>query len=330
MTPSPEPVNHRLAPAAGNLERLVLDALIELVAELQDEVPSVHLDSDFERDLGLDSLALAELLTRVEDAAGVALPTSLLGRVSTPRDLLRAVRPDLVEDQPAPVPLILSQQGGRGPRGLVTLLAGLAWHVAAHPDRLHVRILTDDETVTELTYGDLQHDATAVAHGILDDGVEPGEAVALMLPTGADYIVTFLGTLLAGAVPVPIYPPARPAQIPEHLERQSRILDNARAVLLITVPEGRRLGSLLRGGVPSLRHLRTPTRSAPRTGLACRPSTPMTLRCCNTPRAAPATRRAWCSPTGNNWPTSRPWPKPPKSIPRTCSSAGCPSTTTWA
>ena len=34
------------------------------------------------------------------------------------------------------------------------------------------------------------------------------------------------GILLAGAIPVPIYPPTRPGQIEDHLRRQAGILQN--------------------------------------------------------------------------------------------------------
>jgi acyl carrier protein len=64
----------------------VIDTVSDLVAELHPHrVPPVHLDSSLEWDLGLDSLALAELLTRLEDAAGLELPASLLRVVDTPR-----------------------------------------------------------------------------------------------------------------------------------------------------------------------------------------------------------------------------------------------------
>jgi long-subunit acyl-CoA synthetase (AMP-forming) len=57
---------------------------------------------------------------------------------------------------------------------------------------------------------------------------------------------------------VPIYPPARPSQLAEHLRRQARILDNAQASLLITDPEAAPLARLLRGEVEAVRHVLTP------------------------------------------------------------------------
>ena len=53
-------------------------------------------------------------------------------------------------------------------------------------------------------------------------------------------------------MPVPIYPPARMAQLEEHMRRQIVILRNAGARMLITVPEGRALAVLLRSQVETL------------------------------------------------------------------------------
>ena len=88
-------------------------------------------------------------------------------------------------------------------------------------------------------------------------GLEPGQSVALMLPTGVDYFHSFFGVLLARGVPVPIYPPARPSQLEDHLRRHAGILDNCRASLLITSPEAVPLSRLLKSQVESLRHVVT-------------------------------------------------------------------------
>ena len=76
-----------------------------------------------------------------------------------------------------------------------------------------------------------------------------------MLPTSGDFFVAFLGILLAGGVPVPIYPPARRSQLEEHLQRQAGILANCEAGVLITVPEARAVARLLRAATPSLKHI---------------------------------------------------------------------------
>ncbi|MCB1801110.1 MAG: AMP-binding protein, partial [Gammaproteobacteria bacterium] len=103
-------------------------------------------------------------------------------------------------------------------------------------------------------------------------GLLPGQAVAIMLPTGRDYLQSFLGILLAGGVPVPIYPPLRPAQLEDHLRRHAGILNNAAVVLLITVREARTVAALLRAQVPELRAVVTAEELVVQGGAFTRPA----------------------------------------------------------
>ena len=227
--------------------------VIDLVQRLNTEVHPhasprvVTLDSPFD-DLGIGSLELAELLRRVQDEFRVTLPSHLLGTAETPRDLLRAVtegRVPLTEE--TGVVALPATTGGIGtPSAASTLNDALAWHLRANPDRTHIRILSESGSPEDLSYAALHREAATVAAGLLTQDVLPGDTVAIMLPTSRAYFVTFVGVLLAGAVPVPIYPPARPSQLADHLRRHSGILTNARAVLLVTVPEAIPLGRLLR------------------------------------------------------------------------------------
>jgi acyl-CoA synthetase (AMP-forming)/AMP-acid ligase II len=134
------------------------------------------------------------------------------------------------------------------------------WHVKVHPDLVSIRILGNvhDSPVVHLSYGALADAASAVASGLLAAGLDRGHRVAIMLPTGQDYFVVFVGVWLAGLVPVPIYPPAHLSQLEEHLRRQATLLDNAGARALVTVPEAMVAARLLRPPVPSLRIVRTP------------------------------------------------------------------------
>ncbi|KPK39712.1 MAG: acyl-phosphate glycerol 3-phosphate acyltransferase, partial [Gammaproteobacteria bacterium SG8_47] len=108
------------------------------------------------------------------------------------------------------------------------------------------------------TYQALWDNAVAVAGGLQRQGIEPGHAVAIMLPTSPDYFPSFFGVLLAGAVPVPIYPPVRRSQLEEHLRRHRGILNNCTARALITVPEAQVVAKLLRSQVESLQTVVSP------------------------------------------------------------------------
>lgn len=64
-------------------------------------------------------------------------------------------------------------------------------------------VVTDRGT---LTYGMLDRDASAVAVGLLRDGVEPGSRVGLCMEPGLAFAVALHGTLRLGAVAVPVDP----------------------------------------------------------------------------------------------------------------------------
>jgi acyl-CoA synthetase (AMP-forming)/AMP-acid ligase II len=137
----------------------------------------------------------------------------------------------------------------------------LDWHLRTHPDDTALRLLhlpderdsASEGTSAQYTYRELSDAAAAVASALQHAGVEAGERVAIMLPTSRDYFVALFGTLLAGAVAVPIYPPSRPAGLEDHLRRQAAILDNAQVRVLVTVPSARVLAHLVASYVSSLR-----------------------------------------------------------------------------
>jgi acyl carrier protein len=241
----------------------LLEILRDLAVELRPERAAslrVTLDSELDRDLGLDSLARAELLLRLERAFDIALPQDLLTQAETARELLDAVVA-ATPGEAAPLRAVVELELGppaAWPDRAQTLTEMLDWHVARQGDRPHV-ILTDGRSDDPpISYGDLAADARHIAAVLRQWGLAPGERAAIMLPTGADFFAVFFAILYAGAVPVPIYPPFRPAQMEDHLRRQAATLDNAGAAILITVPEARAVGALMRSLAPSLRAVRTP------------------------------------------------------------------------
>ncbi len=246
--------------AAARLLKVVGDVAAELHPHRTAAGP-VTLDSGLAGDLGFDSLGLVELIMRVEQAFGVTLREQVFASAETPRDLLREV---LGAGVPggfrvlADVSEITLGTAEAAPLDARTLVDVLNWHALAHPDRPHIRFYSDDGEGEVITYGALKQAAERVAAGLQQRDMQPGEAVVIMLPTGRDYFFSFFGVLLAGGVPVPIYPPARPAQIEAHLRRHAGIVANCLAGILITVPEATRFARLLRAQVESLRTVVTP------------------------------------------------------------------------
>ncbi|MDS4022353.1 MAG: AMP-binding protein [Candidatus Competibacter sp.] len=246
---------------AARLLALLRDLLLE-IRQSERTAAALGLDSHVDRDLALDSLARTELLRRIEQAFHVQLGEQVL-LAETPRDLVELIlraSGQPVESMRATewrAPAVERSTAGTPDRA-ETLAEVLDWHARTHPERTAIQIYGNhDQIETSFTYTGLQRGARAVATGLRDRGLQPGQTVAIMLPTGSDYFLSFFGILLAGGIPVPIYPPMRPSQIEEHLRRHARLLTNAQTVALITVPEAILVARLLRTQVEELRHVVT-------------------------------------------------------------------------
>jgi 1-acyl-sn-glycerol-3-phosphate acyltransferase len=191
----------------------------------------------------------------MERAFVVRLPEKLLGEAETLDDLLAALK--VVRRMPslqlAARHIITEQSAEPAPAEATTLTEVLNWHLRRHGERVHIVLWRRDGEETRLTYRDLAERAGAAALALRDAGLRPGERVAIMLPTSEAFFAAFFGVLYAGGVPTPIYPPARPSQLEEHLKRQAGILRNARAVLLVAAHEATGIARLLKFQVESLR-----------------------------------------------------------------------------
>ncbi|MEU2506606.1 AMP-binding protein [Streptomyces sp. NPDC007863] len=135
------------------------------------------------------------------------------------------------------------------PTGTIAdLLAGSAH---AYADRT---ALIDGED--RLTYAELYERALRVAQGLRDQGITPGDAVAVHLPNTIWFTVAYYGILFAGAAVVPV----NPTQPPLALRRQ---LDDSGAVAVFTHPAVAKALSAAVDGSPSVRLVCvTPTTAA--------------------------------------------------------------------
>src|SRR5580693_7339895 len=222
--------------------------------------------SELDRDLGLGSLERVELLARLETVFGVRLPDRVAAEANTPEDLAKAllVAPgaETLEDEAASAlrASITTQKRNReatdaGVFSSETLLDVLRYRATHDAERTHLLITEETEgqerSVT-LTFGELYASAERCAAELARRGVPAGGRVALMLPTSRAFFVSYAGILLAGAVPVPIYPPFRADRIEEYASRQSAILKNAGVCLLLTFRQAEAVARLLKPRVHSL------------------------------------------------------------------------------
>jgi acyl-CoA synthetase (AMP-forming)/AMP-acid ligase II len=128
------------------------------------------------------------------------------------------------------------------------------WLAAAgrHPDG-GLRFVDRSEAATWVGWGEVRERALAVAGGLLSLGVQRRDRVALIFPTGADFFAGLFGALLAGAVPVPLYPPVRLGRLAEYLHRTARLLERSGARLVLADPRVQRvLGEAVAQARPGL------------------------------------------------------------------------------
>jgi 1-acyl-sn-glycerol-3-phosphate acyltransferase len=251
-------------PAAAENERLARQ-LLELVAKLASELhpnsivaEQIELSSRLDSDLGFDSLGRVELIHRVEHGLAVSLAETSFATVETVGDLLNAVLQSQGQQSSLERDVLSRLTVGEvkdTPAGAQTLVDVLHWHVQHHPERPLIEIYQDSGHGEVITYQRLACMANKVAWCLLDTGIDKGAKVTLMLPTGCDYFFSFMGVLIAGAVPVPIYPPMRLSQIESYIRRHQVILKNCRAEIMITTAEIQRYSVLLKSLVPSLKQI---------------------------------------------------------------------------
>ncbi len=229
-----------------------------------------------ERELGLGSLERVELMLRVNAACGVRLPEQVMAEANTVDDVIEAIRreqsaqtcgessgpPSAPEQKSAAAAATVataetpSQQDSefeRRVRTSETLTEIIRLRAFGEPGRAHIHLYDDREQVHTITFGELYDRALRIAGELRRRGLQPGETAAIMLPTCAEFYYTFAGILLAGGIPVPIYPPFRADRIAEYAARQANILSNAECTYLITFRQAESLANLLRPRVASLR-----------------------------------------------------------------------------
>ncbi|MEU5427435.1 AMP-binding protein [Streptomyces olivoreticuli] len=111
-----------------------------------------------------------------------------------------------------------------------------------------IRLFRGDQERERAGFDELYAQAGRLACGLLERGVRPGERVAIALPTSIDFARALFGVLAAGAVPVPVPPPARFASLEIHMRRIVIAMRQSKVrVVLSDATLGSLLGPVLGG-----------------------------------------------------------------------------------
>ncbi len=236
----------------------VLNTVRTLLRELgsSQAADRATLGSSLDRDLGLGSLERVELLVRLERVLDVQMPEAAAQTAETPGDWVRiALKANCGPTGNARWPIRQpSREAYRPPTEAASFGEVLRAQVERDPARVQIHLL-DQDSGRDISHGQLYEGASRIAAGLVACGLHPGETVAIMLPTCADFFSSFLGVMLAGGIAVPVYPPTRPNQIEAYIERQALILRNAGVRFLISFDRIRAVANVLDGRLPALREV---------------------------------------------------------------------------
>ena len=97
------------------------------------------------------------------------------------------------------------------------------------------------ERETKLAWREVRDRALRSAGALASAGVRPGDRVAIVLPTGPTFFDAFFGAQLAGAVPVPLYPPVRLGRLDEYYDKTAAMLRAVDAAAIVSDSRVRRL-----------------------------------------------------------------------------------------
>ena len=148
-------------------------------------------------------------------------------------------------------------EGTKGePRPRPRTVPELLERAAGFPE-MGLSFLDRTERESLVTWDELQERARAVAGGLAALGVETGDRVGLVFSTSPEFFFAYFGANLAGAVPVPLYPPVRLGRLDEYHRRTARMIELSGAPVVLAEGRVRRLlGQTMAAAQPRLGCLR--------------------------------------------------------------------------
>jgi fatty-acyl-CoA synthase len=138
-----------------------------------------------------------------------------------------------------------------GPGRADTLAAALSRAARVARDTDGLRVLDRRERPSFRGWPEVHARALRAAGTLAGAGVQPGDRVALILPTELDFFDAFFGAIMLGAVPTPLYPPVRLGRLDEYFAKTRAMLEASDAVTLVVDKRVRRvIGRVLEGWTP--------------------------------------------------------------------------------
>lgn len=120
---------------------------------------------------------------------------------------------------------------------LISLIEG-----AAQYDGRGYTFLGNDGKSTQLSerfwsFAALRQEAERRGRYFRSLGLEKGDRLAMIVPEGEDFVLNFFGAVMAGVVPVPMYPPLALGKLDSYIDSAARVLTTSGAKMLLTTKQ---------------------------------------------------------------------------------------------
>lgn len=119
------------------------------------------------------------------------------------------------------------------------------------------RFVRMDDSEVFYSFKDLDREMRSRAHHLNKLGLKKGDRVAFIVPEPEDFVLTFLGAMAAGIVPVPMYPPLSFGKLDAYIEASGRIIEASKARVLLTDGRVQNILWSLVDAVPCLERIET-------------------------------------------------------------------------
>ncbi|HEY2517961.1 MAG TPA: fatty acyl-AMP ligase [Polyangiaceae bacterium] len=121
------------------------------------------------------------------------------------------------------------------PKLVAPTLVEAVGQLARHTDRGFVFVKPDGQE-RSLSFREIHEEAQRRGAHMAARGIEKGDRVAMVIPDGDEFVLSFLGAIFAGAVPVPIYPQLSFKNVESYHDTVAHIARASGAKLLLTTP----------------------------------------------------------------------------------------------
>ena len=223
---------------------LVITQSFLVECERYKSAEKLTLQTDLTREAGVDSLGRVELFHRFEQVFGIMLSQDLMVGGKCLADFVPHILTAKPQKCLSPIDVPVNTLDKIADHQLPTLTEGFLHLSEKVPEQVQTQMFIDG-LQEPLTYQNMRLHAEKICGFLQSEGIQPGDTVAIMLPSCKEFFYTFLGIQLAGAVPVPIYPPLRPEMIEEYALREAKILESAGVRILITFDRAQKLSNML-------------------------------------------------------------------------------------